>query len=167
MASPRRKDAPPADAHEAPLVLGEFLPYRISVAAEAVSALFASRYESRFGLTIPEWRVMAVVGEHQQQSTQQVIERTGMDRVRVSRAVIRLADKGLLDRIPHPRDQRAQLLHLTRKGQGVYDQIVPLARALQSTLAGMLSAEERAQFDALLTKIGDRAREMLASENPE
>ena len=162
MATARRKDTQPPEPSEAPLVLGEFLPYRISVAAEAVSALFASRYEERFGLTIPEWRVMAVVGEHQQQSTQQVIERTGMDRVRVSRAVIRLGDKGLLDRVTHPRDQRAQLLHLTRKGQGVYDQIVPLAREMQAALASTLSVAERETFENLLTKIGHEAKRLLA-----
>jgi len=159
MPSPRRTTAPPATP---PLVLHEFLPYRISVVSEAVSNLFAVRYEERFGLTIPEWRVMAVVGENIVQSTQQVIERTGMDRVRVSRAVIRLADKGLLDRRVHPRDHRAQVLQLTRAGQAIYTQIVPLAQEMQAALAAALTAEELRQFDIILTKVGQRAREMTS-----
>ncbi|PZW39426.1 DNA-binding MarR family transcriptional regulator [Humitalea rosea] len=142
------------------MALHEFLPYRISVVAEAVSNLFAARYQERFGLTIPEWRVMAVVGENTSQTTQQVIERTGMDRVRVSRAVIRLADKGLLDRMVHHRDHRAQILQLTRSGQAVYQQIVPLAREMQAALASALTAAEVAQLDGILTKIGQRALEM-------
>ena len=147
-----------------PLVLGEFLPYRLSVVTEAVSSLFATRYQERFGLSIPEWRVVAVVGEQGSPSTQEVIERTGMDRVRVSRAVIRLADKGLLDRRTHPRDQRAQILSLTRQGLATYRQIVPLALTLQAALASALTEAEQRQLDGILDKIGTRAREMLGEE---
>ncbi|WP_426958457.1 MarR family winged helix-turn-helix transcriptional regulator [Muricoccus radiodurans] len=147
---------------DAPLILGEFLPYRLSVAAEAVSRLFAARYEARFGLAIPEWRVMAILGEASPRSTQEVIRRTGMDRVRVSRAAIRLADKGLVERRPLPGDARAQALALTRRGRLIYRQIVPLARELQSGLAAALTPAEHEQLDAILGKIGARAAEIAA-----
>ena len=42
--------------------LEEFLPYRLSVAANRVSRLFARRYSEAFGLSIPEWRVLATIG---------------------------------------------------------------------------------------------------------
>ncbi|HWX47450.1 MAG TPA: MarR family transcriptional regulator [Roseomonas sp.] len=147
-----------------PLILQDFLPYRLSVAAEVVSGLFATRYQQRFGISIPEWRVVAVVGQQGAPSTQEVIERTGMDRVRVSRAVIRLADKGLLERQPHPRDQRAQILRLSRQGRAVYAEIVPLARALHATLASALTEAEQRQLSLLLDKIGARTREILRQE---
>ena len=150
-------------ADREPLILGEFLPYRLSVVTEAVSRLFAEHYEARFGITIREWRVMAVVGEAPPRSTQEVIERTGMDRVKVSRAAIRLVDKGLLARRPDPGDARAHLLSLTRKGEGVYRAIVPLAREIQAALAAGLTAEEEAQLGAILHKIGTRAAELGAS----
>lgn len=152
------------DAEAAPLILQEFLPYRLSVVTEGVSSLFATRYQERFGLSIPEWRVVAVTGQQGTPTTQEVIERTGMDRVRVSRAVIRLADKGLLDRLAHPRDQRAQILRLTRKGRDVYAKIVPLARALQASLASALSEAEQRQLSAILEKIGTRTRELMAED---
>ncbi len=145
---------------EEPLILGEFLPYRLSVVQEKVSALFAERYEKRFGLSIQEWRVMAVTGEVPVRSTQEVIERTAMSRVKVSRAAIRLADKGLIDRTTHPRDQRAHMLKLTAKGRGVYRQIVPLARELQAALVNALTAEELAQLEAILTKLDGIATEL-------
>lgn len=148
-----------------PLVLQEFLPYRLSIASETVSSLFATQYRQRFGLTIPEWRVVAVVGQHGTCSTQEVIERTGMDRVRVSRAVLCLAGKGLLDQRPAPRDQRARLLHLSEAGRHTYDEIVPLAHDLQRTLAAGLTAAERLQLDMLLEKISLRSRAMLASDD--
>lgn len=147
-----------------PLILQDFLPYRLSVVTEAVSGLFATRYEQRFGLSIAEWRVVAVVGQQGTPSTQEVIERTGMDRVRVSRAVIRLADKGLLERQPHPRDQRAQILRLSRQGQATYTEIVPLARALHAALAAALTEAEQRQLSVLLDKIDARTREILRQE---
>lgn len=141
----------------APLVLGEFLPYRISVLAEDVSRLFAARYEAEFGLSIGEWRVLAVVGEASPRSTQQVIEKTGMDRVRVSRAAIRLTDKGLVDRIRRPADARAHLLRPTARGQGVYRRIVPLAHELQKALSQALTLQEQSQLDIILAKLTTRA----------
>jgi DNA-binding MarR family transcriptional regulator len=161
MAVERRKDVEQGEGAGTPqLVLHDFLPYRISVVAEAVSHLFATRYEERFGLSIPEWRVMAVLGEGAPQTTQQVIARTGMDRVRVSRAVIRLADKGLLDRAPLPHDQRAQRLSLSPAGREIYARIVPLAQEMQAALAAALTEQERAQLDRILGKLAARAAEM-------
>lgn len=153
---PRPEPAPhslPAADGNPPLVLADFLPYRFSIVAERISRVFAERYEREFGLTIPEWRVMAVLGERSPRTTQQVIERTEMDRVKVSRAVIRLADKALVARRPHPEDQRAQTLSLTRRGVGVYRQIVPLARSLQAELAATLAPEEMRVLDRILAKL--------------
>ncbi len=146
---------------DTPLVLAQFLPYRFSVVAERMSQVFASRYEREFGLSIPEWRVMAVLGERSPRSTQQVIEATEMDRVKVSRAVIRLADKALVARKLHPDDQRAHLLSLTRRGLGMYHQIVPLARSLQAELATALKPEELRALDRILVKLHASAGELV------
>lgn len=45
------------------LTLAEFLPYQLSITSNAVSDLIARAYRGRFALKIPEWRVMAVLGE--------------------------------------------------------------------------------------------------------
>jgi DNA-binding MarR family transcriptional regulator len=136
-----------------PLILADFLPYRLSIAAERVSRAFAARYEAEFGLTIPEWRVMAVLGERAPRSTQEVIETTEMDRVKVSRAAIRLADKGLIARAAVPGDARAHRLSLTRQGAAMYRRIVPIALRLQAELAGALAPDEVVALDRILTKL--------------
>ncbi|MDQ1078080.1 MarR family winged helix-turn-helix transcriptional regulator [Pseudoroseomonas cervicalis] len=158
-----RSVTPAPDAASEALQLEQFLPYRLSVAAEAVSSLFASRYQQRFGLSIPEWRVVAVLGQQGEATTQAVIERTAMDRVRVSRAAIRLEDKGLVERRAVPGDQRARVLRLSRRGRAVYAEIVPLARALQAALATALSAAEQQALGRLLDKIGARTRELAGA----
>lgn len=152
--------APPA----ATLALAGFLPYRFSIVAERISHAFAASYEREFGLTIPEWRVMAILGERSPRTTQEVIEATAMDRVKVSRAVIRLADKALLARTPHPGDQRAQMLRLTRRGLAVYRRIVPLAHRLQAELAAALDPEERRVLDRILPKL-HAAADAIAGES--
>ena len=152
----------PTSEEEAPLVLAGFLPYRFSVVAERMSQVFAERYQREFGLSIPEWRVMAVLGERSPCATQEVIEATEMDRVKVSRAVIRLADKALIARKPHPDDQRAQMLSLTRRGLGIYRRIVPLARSLQAELAASLKPEELRALDRVLTILHASAGALLS-----
>ena len=141
-----------------PLELGRFPPYRLSVTAECISRVFSESYEERFGLTIPEWRVMAVLGESAPRPTQAVIEATEMDRVKVSRAVTRLVDKGLVTRRTAPEDQRSQILSLSRKGSQLYRQIVPLAHALQAELTAGLSAADLATLDRLLAHLHERGR---------
>ena len=157
---------PSAKKPGAKLALDAFLPYRLSVLAETVSRVFARHYEEKFGLTIPEWRVIAVIGENGKQTTQAVIDRTRMDRVRVSRAVIRLADKGLIKRTTDPDDARALILELRATGREIYRKIIPLAVSMQDTLAHTLTADEGRQLDRLLTKL-DRSARILEGDKPD
>lgn len=149
------------------LALGTFIPYRLSLLAESVSRAFAQHYEQRFGITIPEWRVMAVLGEGSARSTQEVIERTRMDRVRVSRAAIRLEDKGLIVRTKPPGDQRAHRLQLSRRGLAMYRQIVPLAHALQAELVQVLGSRELQAFDAAVGKLLACADRLAPASGPQ
>jgi DNA-binding MarR family transcriptional regulator len=134
-------------------LLNAFLPYRISIISEIVSRIFASHYEARFNISIHEWRVIAVLGEAGPLSTQGVIECTQMDRVRVSRAVIRLGDKGVIARRPHPDDQRAHMLRLSQRGTKIYQEIVPLALSLQAQLVELFTPDEGATLNRLLDKL--------------
>ncbi|WP_424134254.1 MarR family winged helix-turn-helix transcriptional regulator [Roseomonas chloroacetimidivorans] len=108
---------------------------------------------------------MAVLGEGEPLSTQAVIARTEMDRVKVSRAVIRLADKGLIQRAAHPEDQRAQVLRLAPKGLALYRRIVPRAHALQAELADALTPEEVQMLQDILDKLHHRATRLLGEED--
>ena len=80
------------------LILEEFLPYKLAIVSHTVSSLVARVYDKRFGLTIPEWRVIAIVGRFPGLSAVEVAERTMMDKVAVSRAVTKLIKSGRIDR---------------------------------------------------------------------
>jgi DNA-binding MarR family transcriptional regulator len=122
------------------LSLDDFLPYRLSIASNAVSDAVASAYRTLFGLRIPEWRLIAVLAEGGNMSQQALCGRTRMDKVTVSRAAIALAERGLITRASNPEDQRSHLLTLTPEGSALYEQVSP-------------KALERAQLKAMLYRI--------------
>lgn len=139
------------------LDLEHFLPYRLSVLSNTISSALAGAYARRFGLTIPQWRVVAVLARSPGLSAAAVAERTAMDKVAVSRAVAGLARSGRVRRVQAVADRRRSVLTLTARGRAVYRQIVPLALAYERRLLGELSPAEQAQFDRLLGRLQKRS----------
>jgi DNA-binding MarR family transcriptional regulator len=140
-------------AGEGLLALEHFLPYRLSVLSNTVSGRIAKSYERQFGLTIPEWRVMAVLGRFPGLTAAEVTERTAMDKVQVSRAVARLQKTARIEQRAVEGDRRSRHLFLTAEGHAVYAEIVPLAREYERRVTADLSAAERAQLERLLDKL--------------
>ncbi len=116
------------------LHLEKFLPYRLSVLSNTVSSAIAAAYFMNFGLTIPEWRVMAVLAANPGLSAAEVTARTAMDKVAVSRAVAALQAAGRLHRTTAHADRRRTHLALTRAGVRVYAQVVPMALQYERNL---------------------------------
>ena len=135
------------------LDLDHFLPYRLSVLSNAVSAAIARDYATRFDLGITEWRVMAVLGLVPGLSAGEVAERTAMDKVAVSRAVARLIEAGRVERSVSGEDRRRSVLRLSEAGYAVYDQVVPIALGHEQQLLAQLSDGERAALDRILAKL--------------
>ena len=141
---------------EASLDLGQFLPYRLSVLANKISRQLAAAYAERFGISIPQWRVIAVLGQDSGVTADFVCGRTEMDRVTVSRAVASLVEQGLLLRRTSPQDRRCSMLRLSAAGQRLYAQVVPLARAYETELLRGLAPGEQAALDNLLAALQAR-----------
>jgi|UniRef100_UPI0035CBDC70 DNA-binding MarR family transcriptional regulator len=135
------------------LKLDEFLPYRLSIASNRVSAAIASAYQALFGLKIPEWRLIAVIAEGPGMTQQALGLATRMDKVTVSRAAAALVGRGLLDRQPNPGDQRSHLLVLTTTGRALYDDVAPKALELEGRVFAGFSTNEIASFRAMLDRI--------------
>jgi len=140
------------------LILEDFLPYRLSILSNTVSGTIARVYDKRFGLTIPEWRVIAVLGRFPGLSAVEVAERTLMDKVAVSRAVTKLLRSGRLDREFADADKRRSILNLSEEGWRVHNEIAPLALRFERDLLHGLSDEERQKLDVLMERLLARAR---------
>ena len=137
--------------------LERFLPYRLSVLTNLVSSAIADAYRRRFGLSIPEWRVLAVLAPHPGLSAADVAERTRMDAVAVSRAVARLAAAGRLRRSVARDDRRRSVLSVSPAGKAVYRAVAPLALDYERELLAALDAKERATFERALEALTARA----------
>jgi DNA-binding MarR family transcriptional regulator len=135
------------------LDLERYLPFRLSVLANRVTRAVARAYSRSFHLSAPEWRTMAVLGRYGAMTANSVVERTAMDKVRVSRAVARLLAHGRVTRRTDPEDRRRAILDLTPEGRVIYAKVVPLVLSVERELLAELSAEERGALDQLLHKL--------------
>jgi DNA-binding MarR family transcriptional regulator len=142
------------------LHLEKFLPYRLSVLSNTVSSAIAAAYFMNFGLSIPEWRVMAVLAANPGLSAAEVTARTAMDKVAVSRAVAALLGAGRLQRTTAPKDRRRTHLSLTPAGTRVYARVVPMALEYERNLVAPLSRRDRATLDRLVRVLLGRAVEL-------
>jgi DNA-binding MarR family transcriptional regulator len=149
------------------LVLRDFVPYRLSVLSNLVSSGIASVYARRFSLTIPEWRVIAVLGNQGRLSASDVARHTAMDKVAVSRAVARLLHAGRIRKIASRADRRRSSLTLAPAGLAVYRRIAPLALGIEAQLLAALSASERRAFMAILDRLHARATSLLQELQPQ
>ena len=135
------------------LELEQFLPYRISILANRVSSVIANAYASKFGLTITEWRIMAILGRYPGVSAEQICQRTQMEKSIVSRAIARMLQRELVVRSVDEKDRRRSSLILSSVGEEIYAEIIPLSRAYQDSLTECFTEQERKQFEQLLGKL--------------
>lgn len=139
------------------LQLDRFLPYQLSIASNAVSNRIAEVYRDRFDLKIPEWRIMAVLGDTGAATQRELTERTLMDKVAVNRACRTLEERGFIEREPNATDGRSHHLELTGQGRSIYDRIMPLALQMEQQLFASFSAVEREIFARLLLRVREQA----------
>ncbi len=142
------------------LTLAEFLPYQLSITSNAVSDLIARVYRGRFALKVPEWRLMAVLGERASATQRELCEATAMDKVTVNRASKALEDRGLIGRAPNAADGRSHHLALTGTGRELYDQIVPLALSVEAELEKILGSGEAKALEKMLAQLRARVAEL-------
>jgi DNA-binding MarR family transcriptional regulator len=148
-------------------LLEQFLPYRLSLLSNTVSQGISSRYRTAHGLSVTEWRVVAILGRFPGLTASEVMQRAAMDKVAVSRAVKKLQDKGLVERSPHKEDRRRLPLKLTpANGLPLFHQIVPKALAYEDQLLAVLSKDELTQLDVLIQKL-QKSAESVNSINSE
>lgn len=135
------------------LDLERFLPYRLSVLSNRISADIARLYDKRHGLSIPEWRVIAVLARRPGLSATEVALRTAMDKVAVSRAVSALLDQGRILRETDTDDRRRSVLRLSEAGRAIYADVAPRAMAYEQRLLDALRPDERQALDRLLARM--------------
>jgi len=144
-----------------PMDLARFFPYRLARLAESVSQATAQVYAQRFGLTRDEWRIVAALAGQGAMKTTRIMENSTLDKMRVSRAMARLERDGLVGRTPDPEDGRAWLVKLLPAGNSLYRKIVPMVLAREAFLLEALSEEEKVVLERAMSKVHERAEQLL------
>lgn len=125
------------------LALDDFLPYRLNRLADKVSREFSTIYAGRHGLTRPEWRTLATLGQFGTMTATEIGAHSSMHKTKVSRAVSALEKRKWLARGMDPIDRRLEHLTLTRAGHAAYRELVPLMQAHEARLLGRMTLAER------------------------
>lgn len=135
------------------LRLDQFIPYRLSVAANAVSTRISQSYRKRFKLKVPEWRLIAILAEQVRMTPQEIGRAGELDKITVSRAATTLIRRGLVEQDRNPEDGRSHYLLLTAEGRKLYEQVAPAAKTLEADLLAGWSDEDRQNLATLLRRI--------------
>lgn len=130
----------------ATLDLANFLPFRLNQIAAEISGRLSTIYAERFGLDVPQWRVMATLVDRDGLSAQEIVESTRTHKSTISRAVQALIQRGLVTAGADDQDGRARKLALTKAGRQLMDEIVPLAQSFERDLLRQVGGLESRQF---------------------
>jgi len=150
-AADRRPDTRDAEAR---LDLFGFVPFRLNRLAAEVSAALSAEYGTRYGLDIPEWRVLATLGFRRDPCSAQYISHcTRTHKSTISRAVTTLLEREVIERVENKADRREFRLRLTRKGRSLYEELIPRLLRKEQEILSCLSAQERKEFARLLGKV--------------
>ena len=147
------------------LDLFKFVPFRLNRLAAEVSSELAAEYQARYGLDIPEWRVLATLGFRAEAcSAQYIAHCTRTHKSTISRAVTALMKRQLVERVENRHDRREFALRMTRKGKALYETLIPRLLRKEREIMSCLTAKERDDFARLLGKI-DRSLDLLQASD--
>ena len=148
----------------AKLDLFKFVPFRLNRLGAEVSAALSSEYRERYGLDIPEWRVIATLGfRNEACSAQYIAQCTRTHKSTISRAVTSLLERQLVERVENEDDRREFRLRMTPRGTALYEELIPRLLRREQEILSCLSTQERKDFAKLLGKIEDNLGLVQAS----
>jgi DNA-binding MarR family transcriptional regulator len=146
-----------ADPQAAPLKLEEFLPYRLNVVASLVSQALSRIYVDRYGIGVPEWRILVTLGQFEIMTAKAIGAHSHMHKTKVSRAVSALERRKLLVRRENHADRREALLSLTPAGRAIYRDLAPGALEFAKRLFETIDPADRAAFERAIDRLTERS----------
>ena len=154
-------DEPKLD-EQAPLKIEHFLPYQLNVVSSLVSQALSRVYARRYGIGVPEWRVVVTLGQYGVMTAKAIGAHTHMHKTKVSRAVALMEKRRLIARRANRDDMRETFLSLTAAGRTMYEEVAPHALEFARRLTEILSPSDREAFDRALRQLTARSAELVA-----
>lgn len=147
---------------QAPLKLEEFLPYRLNVVASVVSQALSRLYAARYGIGVPEWRVLVTLGQYGTMTGKDVGAHSHMHKTKVSRAVAQLEKRKMLNRRANRADLRESFLSLTPAGRAIYEDMAPIALDFAKRLSESIDPSDRAAFERAIERLTESSSKLAA-----
>lgn len=147
---------------DAPLKLEQFLPYRLNVVASVVSQALSRLYATRYGIGVPEWRVLVTLGQYGMMTGKDVGFHSHMHKTKVSRAVAQLEMRKLLARRANRADLRESFLSLTPAGRAIYEDLAPIALDFAERLSNVIDPADREAFERALDRLIESSAKIAA-----
>jgi DNA-binding MarR family transcriptional regulator len=133
--------------------LEDFLPYQLSVLSNKISHGIAKFYREQHGISVAQWRVLALLSDKTNQTAKELCERSQMDKVRVSRTVKQLESKNYILEKPCSKDARARRYRLTNNGKNLINEVKPKALEFEKELISAFSNVELSQLKLSISKL--------------
>jgi len=157
----------PNPADQAPLKLEQFLPYQLNVVASLTSQALSRVYARRYGIGVPEWRVLVTLGQYGVMTGKAIGAHTHMHKTKVSRAVAFLEQRKLVVRRANREDMREAFLSLTAAGRAIYQELAPHALDFAQRLTEILTPADAEAFSRVLKQLTARSAELVAESAQE
>jgi DNA-binding MarR family transcriptional regulator len=150
-----------ATGEAALLKLEDFLPHKLNVLSSLVSQALTRVYGQRYGIGIPEWRVLVTLGQHGVMTGKAIGAHTHMHKTKVSRAVAQLEQRKFVSRRANRADLREAFLSLTPSGRAIYDEAAPIALDFTNRLSEVVAPSDRAAFDRAVRQLTERSAKLV------
>jgi DNA-binding MarR family transcriptional regulator len=155
-------DAAVGNTRDAPLKLEQFLPYRLNVVASLVSQALSRLYAERYGIGVPEWRVLVTLGQYGMMTGKAVGAHSHMHKTKVSRAVALLEKRKMIVRRANRADLREAFLSLTPSGRTIYEDLAPIALDFAARLSAAIDPADRPAFERAIERLSERSAQLSA-----
>lgn len=143
----------------------DLLSYRVHMVANLLSRGAELRYRREFGVSLWEWRTIALLGAASEAlSLGHLARAAGIDKSQMSRVVSGLAQRRIVLREAHPGDGRGVRLTLSKSGRKLCVGLIRAAAERDAAFRNCLSDKERDVFEAALSKLAGQARELIQAE---
>ena len=139
--------------------------YQVHMVANLLSRGAELRYRREFGVSLWEWRSIALLGASAEPlSLNHLAHAAGIHKSQMSRVVSGLAERRLVVRTVNSEDGRGVQLALSRSGRRLYEGLIEAAAERDAAFRRCLTSQEKLVFDKALAKLAGRARDFIQQE---
>ena len=143
------------------LNLDTFLPYQLSILSQSISRLIATEYESKYGLTMNQWRCLVIIQSNQPITAKQIGDKTLLEKMAISRALKALNKRNLITSEKFEKDARSRVLKLTITGEKICDKVIPIAQNYERRLLKSLSNDQKLTLETIIKCLSHQVRKLV------